>query len=276
MEKASSTAVMVAAFRARATSKPDAICNDPYAMALAGEDGQLHATAYEKAVPAIELWVGLRTARLDASTRDAIAAGVRQIVILGAGLDTRAARLATSGVRFFEVDAPSSQRDKRERVAKLDGYPIDAATYVECDFVKDDFLDRLVASGFDTEAPAFFVWEGVTYYLPEEAVRATLTRIASGTSPSSVVAFDFFGQRFVKADLKDEMDRAARSRVAEMGEPLRSGFTDLVPVVYECGFRKVHVESFDEIALNYLGDYDRARKFRFQSIAWVSRTRSVP
>lgn len=276
MEKASSTADMVAAFRARATNKPSPVCNDPYAAILAGADGQAHATEYEKAVPAIELWVALRTARLDDSTREAIASGIGQIVILGAGLDTRAARLASSGVRFFEVDTPQTQREKLARLAKLDGYPIAAATYVECDFETDDFLDRLVASGFDAAAPAFFIWEGVTYYLPEEAVRATLVRLASGTHPESVVAFDFFGNRFVKSELRDEMDRAARNRVAEMGEPLRSGFTDLVPVLYECGFRKVHVEPFDEIALNYLGDYERARKFRFQSIAWTSRARRVP
>ncbi len=276
MERGSGTALMVAAFRGRATARLEPVCNDPYAAALAGADGQNYADAYARSVPAIELWVALRTARIDATVHRAIASGIEQVVILGAGLDTRAARLASPGVRFFEVDVPSSQREKRARLATLGGYPIEAATYVECDFERDDFLDRLVSAGFDATRPALFVWEGVTYYLTEEAVRATLARLASGTHPASVVVFDFFGKRFVTGEVRDSMDRAARERVAEMGEPLRSGFSDLVPVLYECGFRKVHVESFDAIALNLLGDYVRERKFRFQSMAWTSRARDLP
>lgn len=269
---------MVAAFRGRATAKPGAVCHDEWAAIFAGEDGLAHADAYQRTVPDIELWVALRTARLDDAARAAMDRGLTQVVILGAGLDTRAARLARPGVRFFEVDIPTSQREKRRRlaeVAELARYPVDAATYVETDFEHDDFFDRLVASGFDPNEPAFFLWEGVTYYLTEAAVRATLVRLATAASPASVVLFDYFGARFVKGEMRDEMDRSARDKVAEMGEPLKFGTSDVLPFLYECGFRKVRTETFDAIALNYTGTYDRSRKFRFQALAFASRTGEV-
>ncbi|MBW1762713.1 MAG: class I SAM-dependent methyltransferase [Deltaproteobacteria bacterium] len=89
--------------------------------------------------------------------------GVRQVVVLGAGLDTRAARLAREGVRFFEVDQPASQVDKCERLSRFDAYPMDAATFVPCDFERDDFVQLLEAAGLDGGSPVCFVWEGVIY-----------------------------------------------------------------------------------------------------------------
>ena len=70
-------------------------------------------------------------------------------MILGAGYDTRAARLPRAGVRYFEVDHPATQAAKRERLAELDGYPVEAATYVTCNFEREDPIERLAASGFE-------------------------------------------------------------------------------------------------------------------------------
>lgn len=262
--------MMVAALRGRATARGEGACNDPWAAALAGADGLAYAADYDRAFPHVELWIAARTAILDAEVRTRIAEGFDQIVVLGAGLDTRAARLATPGVRFFEVDQPASQADKRERVAQLVGYPFDAATYVSCDFEREDFLERLSVSGFDASRPALFVWEGVTYYLPEEAVAATLARVARGCDARSVLAFDLVRKRFASGEIDDAADIAARDRVAQMGEPLRFGTNDVVPLVYEAGFRKVSVQSFDAIVLNLTGTYARERKFRFQSLVRAS------
>ena len=261
---------MVAALRGRATARAEPICNDPWAAALAGTDGLDYAAEYDRAFPDVELWIAARTAMLDTEVRTRIGDGFTQVVLLGAGLDTRAARLAANGVRFFEVDQPASQSDKRARVARLADYPRDAATYVSCDFEREDFLDRLVASGFDVGKPAVFVWEGVTYYLPEEAVAATLSRVAQGCEGRSVISFDIVRKRFATGTIDDTADVAARDRVAEMGEPLRFGTNDVVPLVYAAGFRQVSVQSFDEITLNLTGTYGRERKFRFQSLVRAS------
>lgn len=269
----SRTALLVAAYRARASVLENAICRDPYAHALAGEDGHALARSYDEVNPHLELWVSLRTAAIDAEVRSAIQDGIRQIVILGAGLDTRAARLARDGVRFFEVDRPETQAEKKRRLELIEGYPHEAATYVTCNFESDDFLDRLVASGFQVDEPAFFVWEGVTYYLTEPAVRATLRRVAEGTHPRSRIVFDYVGRNFVEGAAKNAQDRAARDYVAKLGEPFRFGVNDVLPILYEEGFRYVRTDSFDELCLTWTGTYLRERRFRFQYLALASRTR---
>lgn len=267
---ASRTAVMVAAYRGRASARERPLCDDPWAAALAGDQGLQFAARYDEAFPHAETWLALRTRVLDGQVRARIADGVRQIVLLGAGLDTRAVRLSHEGVRFFEVDRPASQADKLARLARLAGYDRSAATYVPCDFEHDDFVDRLVAHRFDASAPALFVWEGVTYYLSEAAVLETLHRIASATAPASVVAFDYVRKRFAHGELRDEGDSAARARVAEMGEPIRYGTDDVLPLLHDAGLRRVRLASFDELCLNITGTYDRARKFRFQQLGLAS------
>lgn len=268
----SRTALLVAAYRARASAREDAICHDPHAAVLAGDDGHAFARSYDQVNPHLELWVSLRTAAIDAEVRAAMKDGIGQIVILGAGLDTRAARLGRPGVRFFEVDRPETQAEKIRRLALLEGYPHEAATYVTCNFENEDFLTRLVDSGFHVNEPALFVWEGVTYYLTEPAVRATLRRIAEGTHPRSRVVFDYVGKRFVEGRLKDERDLAARDYVAKLGEPFVFGTNDVLPLLYEVGFRHVRNDTFDELCLTWTGTYERERRFRFQYLAAASRT----
>jgi methyltransferase (TIGR00027 family) len=198
---------------------------------------------------------------------------VRQIVILGAGFDTRAARLPRAGVTFFEVDHPATQTAKRERLAALAGYPVDAARYVDCDFEHQDPLDRLRAADFRATEPALVIWEGVVPYLSEAAVRGTASRLAGGLEPRSLLAFDFVGKRLVEPDHQlNERDRAQRDFVGDLGEPIRFGTNDILPLLHDCGFRWVRVHDFNELALEMLGDYDRARLFRFQHVALASRT----
>ena len=269
--QASRTALLVAAYRARASAREKPLVSDPWAKELAGEDGEAIAKKVDLYLRDRELWIAVRTAYLD---EQVVQSPYRQIVILGAGLDTRAARLAKAGVRFFEVDQPASQKVKRERLASLDGYPMDAATYVTCDFEKDDFLDRLAASGFVADQPATILWEGVTVYLHEAAVRATLRRIAQGCHPQTTLLFDYFTKDFVERQPKSQADAKAHEIVDSLGERFVWGTNDVLPVLYEEGFRHVRSVSFDEITLSYTGTYDRERAFRFQRIATASRTRS--
>jgi methyltransferase (TIGR00027 family) len=279
---ASKTALLMAAYRGRASAAKGAICADPWAAALAGDEGAALATSWDKSYPHMELWTAVRTAFIDACVRRAIGAigatgAMRQVVLLGAGLDTRAARLAQSGVRFFEVDRPDTQHDKLARVAALEGYPRDAATYVPCDFEKESFLARLTAAGFDVASPAMFVWEGVTPYLTEGAVRATLRTIAEGTDGRSALVFDHVRKKIVRGDVRDPMDLEPRAIVEGLGEPLRFGVDDPLPLLYEEGFRKVRVSTFDEACLDLTGTYERERKFRFQGLVVASRAaRELP
>jgi methyltransferase (TIGR00027 family) len=265
---ASKTALMVCAYRARATAWTKPLFRDPWAAAIAGSEGEAIARSLDKTFPPMELWLALRVAYLDRVVGLAVdALSFRQIVILGAGYDTRAARLARAGVRFFEVDHPATQAAKRERLASLDRYPIDAATYTTCNFEREDPIDRLIATGFDAREPALVIWEGVVPYLTESAIRVTASRLASGLEPRSLIAFDFVGKKFAAGESKAEQDRHTRDYVGDLGEPIRYGSDDVLPLLYECGFRWVRSLDFNELALEMVGDYVRDRVFRFQHLA---------
>ena len=265
---ASKTALMVCAYRARASRWEKPLFVDRWAEAIAGSDGHEIAKRLDLVFPPMELWLALRVAYLDRLVGLAVdRLSIRQVVILGAGYDTRAARLPRAGVTFFEVDHPATQAAKRERLAKLDGYPTDAARYVTCNFEREDPIERLAASGFATNDAALVIWEGVVPYLTEPAIRGTASRLASGLDPRSLVAFDFVGKKFAAGQSVSDSDRKTREYVGDLGEPIRYGSDDILPLLYECGFRWVRSLDFNELALEMLGDYQRDRQFRFQHLA---------
>jgi methyltransferase (TIGR00027 family) len=101
----------MAAYRARASAQADPLCRDPWAAKLAGEEGFDLARRYDEGYPAMELWTAVRTAFIDARVRRAVGPpwSMTQVVLLGAGFDARAARLASPGARFFEVDPAATQ-----------------------------------------------------------------------------------------------------------------------------------------------------------------------
>jgi methyltransferase (TIGR00027 family) len=265
---ASKTALMVCAYRARAGRWEKPLFVDPWADALAGAEGHEIARRIDTRFPPMELWLALRVAYLDRLVARAVdQLSIRQVVILGAGYDTRAARLPRAGVRYFEVDHPATQDAKRESLARLDGYPADAATYVACNFEREDPIERLAAGGFLARDPALVIWEGVVPYLTEPAIRATATRLAAGLDPRSLVAFDFVGKKLAAGQGLSPADLEMRAYVGELGEPIRYGSDDMLPLLYECGFRWVRTLDYNELALEYLGDYVRDRQFRFQHIA---------
>jgi methyltransferase (TIGR00027 family) len=149
---------------------------------------------------------------------DAVARGITQYVLLGAGLDTFAWRQPAwgSALRIYEVDQPASQRDKQERLARA-GLPSPAnLVFVPVDFATDVLADRLRAAGVDPGRPAFFSWLGVMPYLDEPAIDDVLRVIASGASGTEVV--------LTFAPLRDTPSRVAEIAAA-MGEAFRSYFT---------------------------------------------------
>jgi len=129
--------------------------------------------------------VPLRVLAIDAELAEAAAAGVRQVVILGAGLDTRAWRMpALAGSTVYEVDHPASQRWKRGRVARL-APCAGHVRFVPVDFETDDLAAALAAAGHDRLAPTIWVWEGVVVYLTDTALDAGLDGIAARSAPGS-------------------------------------------------------------------------------------------
>ena len=135
--------------------------------------------------------IGLRTAAIDAGVRDAIAAGARQLVILGAGYDGRAWRMSElAGVKVFEVDHPATQGDKRALVPKL---PPAAGilSFVAIDFERDSLDAVLDRAGHDRSVPTCWIWEGVVMYLTRDAMLATLASVAGRSAPRSTLIVNY-------------------------------------------------------------------------------------
>lgn len=117
--------------------------------------------------------------------------GINQLVILGAGMDTRVHRLAPEDhVTCFEIDKPVTQAFKL-KMMEAAGLPTNQAIYVAADLPAEDWFEKLAGAGFDSSGTTFFLWEAVTMYLDRASVEATLRRMAR-TAPGSVIAFDYF------------------------------------------------------------------------------------
>ena len=160
--------------------------------------------------------VALRTRAIDTAVEEGMASGLRQLVILGAGLDTRAHRLACLGdSRVFELDHPNTQASKQ---AHLLGLPVAAAglQHIPADFQTTTLAQALDGSAFDAASPTFWVWEGVVPYLEESAVQRMLSAIAELSAPGSQLAVTYIPQTAVGG-----VRRALRMPLRVIGEPLR-------------------------------------------------------
>ena len=135
--------------------------------------------------------LALRTSAIDAAVRDAIAGGIKQLVILGAGYDGRAWRMPElAGVRVFEVDHPATQGEKRVRAAQLQA-PIGDVHFVPTDFEQDSLDQVLDRGGHDRALPTCWIWEGVVMYLTHEAMQGTLRDVAARSASGSTLIVNY-------------------------------------------------------------------------------------
>ncbi len=138
------------------------------------------------------LMMQVRTRFIEDRLAEEVAKGVRQVVILGAGFDTKAYRLTEllKNARVFEVDRPTTQEYKRRRIREAGIEVPPNLIYVPVDFRNDSLGRVLEAAGYDASQVTFFIWEGVTMYLPETAVAETLRWVASQAKGSTII-FDY-------------------------------------------------------------------------------------
>jgi methyltransferase (TIGR00027 family) len=152
------------------------------------------------------------------------ALGVRQYLVLGAGLDTFACRNPDAEVRVFEVDHPATQAWKIRMLSGAGIAPPASARFVAVDFEKDSLRLKLRAAGFDERVPTVTAWLGVVPYLTSEAFRATM-RVLARFVPGSEVVFDYSQPRDVLSPVEQLMLDSLSARVAMAGEPFRLFFT---------------------------------------------------
>lgn len=237
MRAASSTAQMVAGMRAGEALRPapQRLYTDPYAVAFVQQPllralqrvpplarGAL--TAVDHLFPGFTSEVLLRARYFDEVLAGAARDGVRQLVVLGAGYDSTSLRLPRgSGVVAYELDAPETQRRKRELLQRVaDADALERVRFVPCDFAVDSLRERLLESGFDPAAPAVVSWLGVTMYLPPDAVDDTLAQIRE-LAPGGRLVVDYLHRSVLDGTATDPGARRGRRLVEARGEPYHFG-----------------------------------------------------
>ena len=236
-ERGSRTAEVVAAVRARhlLRHQPPWILEDRFAIHFAGPRWRRILTSdaldwlFSRLILRRLMPVGMQQlvrARFaeERIAAAALARGVYQLVILGAGFDTFALRRCDLPLSVFEADLEATLAMKRERMAAAGIGAPPGLHFVSVDFGRDDLGARLRASGFDRSRPAFFNWMGVSYYLPRDAVRETLARVTDLAAPGSELTLDYL----LAEEGLSASDRAllagVKRFVARRGEPLRTSF----------------------------------------------------
>ncbi len=232
----SRTAGFMAIFRASEHARPpgERAFADPYARALLPPGLRLAARLFSLRPTAALLnryidrrspgarTSGVARTRLIDEWIEQASATVDQVVLLGAGFDTRAWRLdALASARIFEVDHPDTAAVKQQRL-RAAGVDLARATFVTVDFEKDDFVAPLRAAGFDPSRPAIVVWEGVSQYLKADVVSDVIAW-AGRLAPGSRFIFTYVHEGVLNGSRAFAGADEAIANVNASGEPWKSG-----------------------------------------------------
>jgi methyltransferase (TIGR00027 family) len=235
------------------------VLEDPLALRIIGAEaeGALRSNPKEHHAfsRAFRAFMAARSRFAEDELAFAFAHGVRQYVVLGAGLDTFAYRNPHAGLRVFEVDHPATQEWKREQLHAAGIAIPPSLTFVPVDFERQTLAERLTQSGFQADEPAFFSWLGVTPYLTREACLTTLGLIAKMPTGSGVV-FDFAVDRELLNPGQRIAFDALSKRVARYGEPFHLFFdpAKLQQELKSLGFKRTEFLQGKELNARYFKD----------------------
>jgi methyltransferase (TIGR00027 family) len=235
-----STAEAAAALRAAGAAARDELVRGPDRLAVRFVESAPRLTAIvkvpllrrlaprvaERLLPGSYWFEMARVKHMDGVLRKEVAAGAQQVVILGAGFDSRAYRFADrlAGTPTFEVDHPVTASVKRARVRRIFGALPRHVRYVDADLnVNGQLEERLPAAGYRSELRTLVIWSGVTPYIPAEGVDAVLRWLVTGAAPGSSIVFDYAYREAVEGTAFFYGAPQLRQRVGEAGEPLRFG-----------------------------------------------------
>jgi methyltransferase (TIGR00027 family) len=205
------------------------LADDPFGALFAGTAASFFSSV-APAVLTLPLWpaalyMQVRTRAIDDALHAFVAGGGRQVILLGAGYDCRAARFVgeLADVRVFEVDHPATQVKKR---SILEHHSIrSSARYLPYDFEQrpaEELPSALAQAGHDTALPTLTIWEGVTMYLSDGAVAASVAAVQAYSALGSPFVFTYLTR--AELDSPSPFRKAVRRVVNRAGEPFRFGF----------------------------------------------------
>ncbi len=228
------TARWTAAARARETGREDRLFEDPLAELLAGEEGRMLLEAEPQDNP----YLAIRTRWFDDWLRQATDDGIRQVVIVAAGMDTRAFRLPwPPGVWLWELDRPALLRLKDDLLAEVAARPRCRRIPLGADLAEDVWEDFLTTAGFRPDRPSAWLLEGLLCYLEAPGAEDLLDRVGGLAAPGSRLGVDLPSREL----LRSEWTRPYLRRLEEAGTPWRFGHDRPEELLEAHGWHRVRV-----------------------------------
>jgi methyltransferase, putative, TIGR00027 family len=230
----------IALHRALESQKPESerICYDPYAIYFINQETlepfsdpqkvKVSHEYYERLLPGFTNSVRTRVRYFDDFVKKSIDEGLEQLVILGAGYDTRAYRIEglKGKVKVYEVDHPNTQSVKIEKIKEIFGFLPEHVIYVPVDFETEDFGERLIEKGYDRSFKTLFLMEGLIMYITLETVDETLTFIAKNSGKGSSILLDYFPESVIDGSCELEVGKNMREYAAKQGEHFKFGIKE--------------------------------------------------
>lgn len=220
--------------------------------------------ALDKQTPGWNNSIRARVRYFDDVVGNAPGKGFTQVVIFGAGYDTRAYRIGSlrEHVQVFEVDRPETQEKKISVLKAIFGHLPGHVSYIPYKIDEGNTWADLGSAGFSPEKKTLFILEGLVMYLPRPAVEGLLSEIARHAGAGSTVLFDFIPQSIADGSSDAEGGRAIRDFTISIGEPILSGFAagDVVPFLAGLGFGNIQVISSPSYAKMYYTGKNAGRK----------------
>ena len=271
--KPSKMAEEVTIHRVYESSKPEneRICYDPLAKHFIESETLEYVIEHpeeafevmEKHVPGLMNSLITRVRYFDDYLKKCITANFKQIVILGAGYDTRAYRIVgIQNLNVFEVDHPNTQNYKLHKIKDIYLSTPQHVTYVPIDFETQKLSQELYNNGYNKSLKTLFIIEGLIYYIPPKAATETLTFIAKNSGNGSAVIFDYFPESVVNGDNKTEIAQNLRIFPQLQGEPLQFGINEekIEKYLKKFGFKHIKNIRSDEYKKIYFHDKNKNRK----------------
>jgi methyltransferase (TIGR00027 family) len=233
------TAFVVAEFRAEENGEPVPLYSDPIVPWFLSDESREAARRVSASFPPARDLVRIRTKYIDDTLDAQIHSKVRQVVILGAGLDTRAVRKAVAGVTYFEIDDAGTLAAKQESY-RSHGVDVDVR-FIPGNYVTDGLIELLTAHDFDFDLPTYFIWEGNTMYLPLDTNKQILAEIKKHVRQFRV-SLDYMADTVIAKTTGDPGITSLVESFAAMGAPWVTGFRDIRSLSRE--LRLTLVENF--------------------------------
>ena len=236
IENVSGTAYVVAEFRAEENTEPAPLYSDPIVGLFLNDDSKRAAARVAASFPPSRDLVRIRTKYLDDMLEEQLRSNVRQVVILGAGLDTRAVRRRSAAVSYFEIDDPATLRMKQACYERY-GFNINV-TFMPGDYVRDGLITLLARSGFAFDLPTYIIWEGNTMYLPRDYTKRVLAKLKRHVRKFEL-SFDYMADSVVSKTTGDPAISSLVESFERMGAPWVSGISDIDTLAHEAGLKVV-------------------------------------